>query len=158
MPRKAAAFAALTVVLAVGVMITTLLPASSATTIRVYEKSGKGFEKQIDVDGQRSLTGDYIVGTHPLFRAGTGKRVGRDTVQLLFIRAIGKQDARFRAAATFKIDGGTLEAAGASKFSKVDTGAKFAITGGTGAYNGASGTLVVRESPQRTHFDFHIIP
>jgi hypothetical protein len=158
MRRKIAVFGVLTVVLAVGVMIATLLPASSATTIRVYEKGNKGFEKQINVDGQHSLAGDYVVGTHPLYRAKTGERVGRDTVQLLFIRAIGKQDARFRAAATFKIEGGTLEAAGTAKFTSLEGGAKFAITGGTGAYDGATGTLVVRESPHRTHFDFNIIP
>jgi Allene oxide cyclase barrel like domain len=158
MRRKLATFGALTGLLAVGLMIVTLLPASSATTISVYDKSGRGFERQIDVDPQRGLAGDYIVGTHALYRAGTGKRVGRDTLQLLFIRALGKQDARFRAAATFKIDGGTIEAAGSRKFSKLDTGAKFAITGGTGAYAGASGTLVVRETPHRTHFVFHIIP
>ena len=76
----------------------------------------------------------------------------------MFIRAIGKQDARFRATATFKLNGGTLEAAGAGKFSQLDAGHKFAITGGTGAYNGATGTLVVKETPYRTHFTFNVIP
>jgi hypothetical protein len=158
MRRKVAAFGALTVVVAVGVMIVTLLPASSATSIRVYEKDRVGFEKDINVDGKKSIAGDYAVYTRPLYRAGTNKRVGRNVVQLTFIRGSRNGDVRFRAMATFKFKRGSLEVSGTSKFSKLQTGGKFAITGGTGIYNGAAGTMVARATRHRTHFDFNIIP
>jgi Dirigent-like protein len=158
MRRKVAVLGVLTSVLAVGVMIATLLPASSATTIKVYEKLNKGFEKGINVDGKRSIAGDYLVYTRALHRARSGAKVGRNVAQLTFIQALGRQNARFRAAATFKFSGGTLEVAGASTFSKLENGAKFSITGGTGAYNGATGTVIVRNTRYRTHFTFNVIP
>lgn len=158
MRRKLAAFGVLTVLVAVGVMIATLLPASSATTIRVYEKDGVGFQRHINVDGKHRLAGDYDVYTRPLYKAGSGKRVGRDVVQLTFIRALGNQNVRFRAAATFKIGKGTIEVAGANTFSKLirGGGGRFSITGGTGIYSGATGAVIVRVTQHRTHFDFNI--
>jgi hypothetical protein len=157
MRRKVAAFGALTSVLAVAVMIATLLPASSATTIRVYEKHRVGFEKDINVDG-KGLAGDYFVDTHPLYRAGTGKRVGRSTSQLTFVRVV-HHNPRLRAAGTFKIGRGTLEVAGSAKASQFEEGtARFAITGGTGVYDGAAGTMLVRDTKHRTHFTFNVIP
>jgi hypothetical protein len=157
MRRKVAAFGALTVVLLIGLMIATLLPASSATTIHVYEKHREGFEKDINVDG-KGIAGDYFVDSHRLFRAGTGNRVGRSVSQLTFVRPLHR-DVRLRAAGTFKINGGTLEVAGTAKFSQFrDGSAHFAITGGTGVYNGAAGTMFVRDKKHRTHFIFHVIP
>lgn len=158
MRSRLAAFGALTGVLAIGLIIATLLPASSATTIRVYEKERQGFQKYINVDGKKSAAGDYILITRPLYRAGTSNKVGRDAVQITLIHPF-HHDARFRAAATFRVGGGKLETEGSSTFSALPKGtATFAITGGTGAYNGASGTLVVHETRHRTHFTFNVSP
>jgi hypothetical protein len=155
---KVAVLGALISVLAVSLMIATLLPASSATTIRLYEKSGQGFQKGINVDGKRTLAGDYEVYNRALYRAGSGARVGADVVQLTFIRRFANHDVLFRAAATFKLRGGDIEVAGASRFSKLRNGARFSITGGTGTYNGASGTVIVSNTRFRTHFTINVIP
>lgn len=149
----------MTAVLATGLIVATLLPASSATTIRVYEKHRLGFERFINLDGKHSIAGDTDIQDNPLFRVGAGTNVGRDIVQVVFIHRLPHNDARFRVAATFRIGRGKLEIAGTSKLSKLDRGtATFAITGGTGKYNGASGTLIVHEKRFRTSFTLHVIP
>jgi hypothetical protein len=144
-------------IFAIGMILATLLPASSATTINVYEKENQGFQKFINVDGTKSSAGDYSLFSSPLFQAGTGKKVGRDTVEITVIHSLGKHDARFRAAATFRIGNGKIEVAGSGRFSGLVKGtASLAIIGGTGAYNGASGTLVIRQMKYRNHLTFNI--
>ena len=156
--RKVGALATLAGLIGAGLLGAFLLPASSqqATTITLYEKERSGFEKLINVDGKRKIAGDYIVGTHPLYRVGTQTVVGRDVETLLFVQSRGKHGAksRFRAAATFTLARGKIEAAGSSTFANLANGAAFTITGGTRAYAGASGTLNVRSAEGRTFFTF----
>jgi hypothetical protein len=73
-------------------VVATLIPASSqqGSTIRVYERQGTGFDKYINVDGKRNVTGDYIVGSHPLYRAGTKKRIGRNITNLTLVQPVGR--------------------------------------------------------------------
>lgn len=155
-----AVLGAFTGVLAIGLIVATLLPASSATTLRVHERGRQGFDKMINLDGKHSLAGDIDVQAHSLYNKANHV-VGHDVVQLTFIRALGHRNARFRAAATFSIGNkGKLEVAGTSKFSTLlkPPGGTFAIVGGTGAYTGASGTLRVRAFRHRTMFTFRITP
>jgi hypothetical protein len=157
--RKIGLFATLATILGAGVLGASLIPASSqqATTIRVYERHRGGVEKFINTNGKRKIAGDYIVGEHPLYRTGTRKpRVGRSISNLTLIRPLGKNNARFRAAATFQLRAGKIEAAGTGTFSHLRKGSEFTITGGTGAYAGATGTLNVREGKSRTFFTFTI--
>jgi hypothetical protein len=157
--RKVAVFATVAILGAV-LVGATLIPASSqqGSTIRVYERQGTGFDKYINVDGKRKVAGDYIVGSHPLYRAGTKKRVGRNITNLTIVQPVGRQNAKFRAAATFVLGAGKIEAAGSSVFSHLGDGAEFTITGGTGSYAGATGTLTVREGKRRTFFTFSLNP
>jgi hypothetical protein len=152
--RKLGVFATLTAVIGAGLLGLSLIPASSqqSTTIKVYETEGSGYEKFVDVAHKGFGGGDYIVAEHPLYRTGTKKKVGRDSEQITIIKRVGKQDAQFRVAATFLFGGGKIEAAGFSTFGNVAKGAPFAITGGTGAYEGATGTVVAREGKHRTFF------
>jgi hypothetical protein len=149
-----------TTLMGAGLLGVSLLPAASqqATTIRAYERDGTGFEKFINVNGKRKVAGDYVVEAHPLFRLGTKKRIGRDVVQLTIIRGKGNQDALFRAAGTFQFAGGKVEAAGYSRFSSLEDGAAFTVTGGTGDYAGATGTLTVRSAKRRTYFTLRLNP
>ncbi|HEX3328147.1 MAG TPA: hypothetical protein VHV50_14235 [Actinomycetota bacterium] len=158
---KIGAFGALTVVLVAGFMLATLLPASSATSLKLYEKEREGFQTIINTDGKGNGPGDYFVGSHPLYRAGTSDRVGREIVQLTIIRTLGKnqRDARFRIASTFRVNGSTLEVAGSGKLSELEKGtAAFSITGGTRDYSGASGSATVRVGLRRDHITFNITP
>lgn len=138
----------------------TLIPASSqqATSIKVYERHRVGFEKFVNTDGKKTTAGDYSVSSRPLYRTGTKKKVGRSFSHLTLMQLLGKNDARFRAAATFVLGRGKIEAAGASTFSHLRQGGAFTITGGTGAYAGATGTLNVREGKRRTFFTFTLNP
>jgi hypothetical protein len=154
--RKIGLFATLAILMGAGLLGASLLPASSqsASTIKVYERHGKGFNKFINTDGRRKIAGDYIVESHPLYRTGTKKKVGRNINNITLIQAVGKNNAKFRAAATFILGAGKIEVAGASTTSNLRTGAAFTITGGTGAYAGATGSLNVREGKRSTFFTF----
>ncbi|MFN2489413.1 MAG: hypothetical protein ABR529_06700 [Actinomycetota bacterium] len=154
--RKIGLLATLAVLLGAGVLGASLIPASSQedSTIKVYERQGTGHDKYINTDGKAKLGGDYFVGSHPLYRTGTKKKVGRNITNLTVVQPLGKNNARFRAAATFVLGAGKIEVAGASSISRLGKGAVFTITGGTGAYAGATGTLNVREGKRRTFFTF----
>jgi hypothetical protein len=160
MRKKTVALAAATALVGSGVLIGAMLPAASqqATTIRLYERQRKGFEKFINVDGKKSMAGDYILESHPLYRVGTKTKVGRDAATITLIRRVGKQDVLFRAAATFVLPSGKVEVSGLNKSSRLAKGASFAVIGGTGAYEGATGTLTARESKRRMFFTFRLNP
>ena len=155
--RKFGVFATAAIVGA-GLLGTTLIPASSqqAATIRLYERHRSGFERFINNDGKRSIAGDFVLQVKPIYRSGTKKRVGREIVHVTLIRPVGKKDAMFRVAATFVLGAGKIEAAGTSTFKHLSGGAAFTITGGTGDYAGASGSVNVREGKRRTFFVFLI--
>jgi hypothetical protein len=159
MRKKTVALAVTTALVGSGVLIGAMLPAASqqATTIRLYERQRKGFEKFINVDGKKSIAGDYILESHPVYRVGTKTKVGRDAATITLIRRLGKQDALFRVAATFVLPTGKVEVSGLNRASRLAKGAPFAVVGGTGAYEGATGTLTVRERPKRrTFFTFRL--
>jgi hypothetical protein len=156
MRRKLIALGVVTSVVAVGLAIVSLVPASSATTIRLYEIENKGYEKFVNADGKPSPAGDYVVQTHKLYYKGSGKKAGLDVANLTIVRPVGKHDAIFRAAATFRLAKGKLEASGFSTFAKLQKGAAFTVTGGTGAYENQTGTLVVRTGKFRTFFTFTV--
>lgn len=155
--RKIGVFATIAI-LGAGLLGATLMPASSqqGSTIKVYERPG--FERFINNDGKRKLAGDVVIQVNPLYRTGTQKKVGRDVVNVTLIRQIGKNNARFRVGATFVLGAGKIEAAGTSTFSNLRKGAAFTVTGGTGAYAGATGTVNVREAKRRTFFTFTLNP
>lgn len=166
MRMKLAALAALTALITSGLIVTTLLPASSTTNLALYVKRREGFVKYINANGEKSAAGDYIVYSRPLYQSGTGQEVGRVTVQRTLIHRLGKHDARFRLAATFSLrkdfalGRGTVEVAGYNKVSTTREGfiiSTFAVTGGTKKYNGASGQLLVWVKDYRTHFTLLLI-
>lgn len=160
MRRRMAVFGGLIGVLGAGLLAAAVLPAASQTTIKVYERDNQGFEKFINTDG-RSLAGDYLVYQRRLYSAASSKVVGRDVVDLTLIRRVGKKgyNAVFRAAATFRLKAGKIEAAGYSTLGKlIHKGGKFTVTGGTGAYAGARGALTVRDTKARTYFTFTLQP
>jgi hypothetical protein len=158
--RKLGMLATMAGLVGAGLLGVSLIPAASqqATTIKVYERQESGFEKFVNTDGRRSVAGDYIVESHPIYRSKTKTKVGRDVAHITLIRAIGKRNAIFRAAATFQFAKGKIEVAGYSTASRLAEGALFTVTGGTGAYAGATGTLTVRENKYRTRFTFILNP
>jgi hypothetical protein len=157
--RKIGIFATVAI-LGAGMLWATLVPVSSqqAATIRVYERHRSGSERFVNNDGKRSVAGDFLLQVKPIYRTGTKTRVGREIVQVTLIRALGRNNVMFRVAATFVLGKGKLEAAGTTTQKHLRSGAAFSITGGTGAYANASGSLNVREGKRRTFFTFSVNP
>jgi hypothetical protein len=160
MRRKAVALVVASALVGSGVVIGAMVPASSqqGRTIRLYEREGTGFDKFINVDGP-GVAGDTIIETHPLYRLGTRKKVGRDVAHITLIRAIGNQgNALFRVALTARLGGGKIEASGFGTLARLSRGFRCAVTGGTGLYAGATGTLTFRETERRGLFTFRLNP
>jgi hypothetical protein len=98
--------------------------------------------------GRRApAVGDGFVITGAL-RDQAGTRMGR--LQATFV-AINPRREQAQVAATFVLSGGRITASGADTKSRVDD---FAVTGGTGSYAGARGTLRVTEHRRSATFLF----
>lgn len=131
------------------VILTSLMPASShqatrnfaKTQVVVCEKNNSGFIKNIDVGRHGFSAGDYAVNSTPAYHAG--HRVGTDVGKQTIVRRIGKGDARFIVDATMILRNGKISAYGPARYSRFGKGVSFAVTGGTGLYRKADGTVRV---------------
>jgi hypothetical protein len=94
---------------------------------------------------RRESAGDVFTVRGPLRDAGS-RRVG--SVDAVFTQT-GRRTAR--GGGTFTLADGSIEVSGRLGGSGTDT---LAITGGTGAYAGASGMVVITEGRGRTRFGF----
>ncbi len=92
-------------------------------------------------------TGDSFVITGPI-RDQSNKRAGR--VQAVFVVTDPRREAA-QVSATFILNGGQIVINGSEGKARADD---FAITGGTGRYAGARGTLRVTESRRENRFLF----
>jgi hypothetical protein len=84
-------------------------------------------------------------------RDPAGNRAGR--VQAVFVITNVRRE-HAQGSATFVLRGGSIVISGAETRSRIDD---FAITGGTGRYTGARGTLRVTESRRSTGFLFTFV-
>jgi Dirigent-like protein len=96
--------------------------------------------------------GDTLVVRGPV-RDRAGNRVGR--AQAVFVATSGGAEVDTQLAATFVLGGGHIVVQGADVKGPVDT---VAITGGTGRYIGANGTLELRPRDDDTVFRFTFAP
>jgi hypothetical protein len=88
--------------------------------------------------GERPRAGDNFLITGPLRDQG-GNRAGR--LQVVFVVTNPRRE-QSQVSATLVLSGGRISATGADTRARVD---HFAVTGGTGRYTGARGTLTVTE-------------
>ncbi len=95
----------------------------------------------------RPTPGDSFMITGAV-RDEAGKRAGR--VQALFVVTNARREDA-QVSATFIVRGGHIAITGADTKARVD---HFAVTGGTGRYTGARGTLRVTEGRRSTAFLF----
>jgi hypothetical protein len=150
MIKKFAGLAAVVGAVTGMVLLASLLPASShqATAtgrakvrLVVCEKNNSGITKSIDVGKPGFSAGDYALNWTPAYHAG--KRVGTDVGRQTIVRQIGKNDAQFIVDATMILNGGKISAYGPARYSRFATGVSFPVTGGTGIYRRADGTVRV---------------
>jgi hypothetical protein len=130
-----------------GIVAGLYVPAASqgtgADTFTLCSKAGAGYNRNINVGPRRFGPGDMSVAIEPLFNPRTGARVGRDVNHFTFVKPIGRQDGLAIVDVTVNLRGGKLTVYGAFRFSQFRRGAKFTITGGTGAYSNAGGSVTV---------------
>jgi hypothetical protein len=124
------------------------LPGNAATTIKVTEKqvtfglndtAPKGFS-----------VGDVATFTNSLTNTSDGSPAGYDTVQCVVERVLNaaKQEALLQCFATVRLARGTLTVQG--NLWQNNTASTLAVTGGTGAYEGAKGNVVIPSTTSET--------
>ena len=140
--------ALLTTALVVGILVPAASQQPTTQTIVVCdpdEGPNAGFSREIDVGKNGFSSGDYVVFTDKWYNPATGARRGRDAGRFTFIRPLGKRNGVFYIDATGIFKTGKIMVSGAATFAKIEgKGAKFAVTGGTGAYREAEGTLIAK--------------
>jgi hypothetical protein len=134
-------------VLCVGVLGVTLLPATGQTggdRFILCEKDGR-FDTEHEIHNPPAgfSAADGFVFTETEFDEN-GRRVGTLNGQATVIRTIGDRDAMVQFNVSLNLDGGRIEVQASSRFSNLND-ATFAITGGTGKYEGRTGVV----SPRR---------
>lgn len=144
-------FGALAAIIAlVGLTASIITPASSNTryhrqTLHVTDKASDGGEIFIDVGEEGDSAGDYIVIENKLYNAAGTKKVGEATGDCLLLVVLGECDL------SFKLRGGLIVFEGPVNFAETS---RLAVTGGTGRYKTAHGTVVA--TPSEQGFDFVI--
>ncbi|HEX2030982.1 MAG TPA: hypothetical protein VHL78_06245 [Actinomycetota bacterium] len=128
--------------------LTWLAPAMSQPqdhAFSVFDVNGP-YEKVIDVGSAGFGAGDVILQHHPLLDPGTAERVGTAVTKVTIVRNNASGNAEFIIDCTLKLEAGQVVFYGASRFFRLVDGDVFPITGGSGAYDGAAGSLVMQFS------------
>lgn len=86
--------------------------------------------------------GDLLLEHKPVADPRTGQRVG-EAVTRVQVAATAGEDALFILDCTVRLGGDAIVFYGSGRFSDLATGVTFAVTGGTGRYAGAAGTVRV---------------
>ena len=128
-------------------------PIPPTGTLELMQRAGDVSFRQIDVPPfqgprQRPNRGDGAVISGAV-RNEAGSRVGR--VQAVGVLTNVRREQAEIVSATFLLRGGRIMASGADTRARVDD---FAITGGTGRYAGARGTLTLTERRRSAAFLF----
>lgn len=118
------------------------LPRQTPVRVVVFEPWDEGGTIEID-NGERGFgPGDQILEHHRLLDPETGREVGQVTKEITVIETAPGGDFLFMVHSEFAFDDGTVQDAGAVRYSEVEAGtAAVAATGGTGAYAHTTGTV-----------------
>lgn len=107
-------------------------------------------------EGDRLSVGDMFVFASPLFDAANESRVGRLASTCTVVKRGSFDTAGFQCATSFRLRDGTIEAQGLSGFGQ--TSVRFAVVGGTEAYEGARGTFTGTTSGRTSTDVIHLLP
>ena len=107
-------------------------------------------------EGGRLSLGDMLVIASPLFDAANERRVGRVAGTCTVVKRGSFDTAGFHCATGFRLGDGTIEAQGFSGLGR--NAVRFAVVGGTGAYEGARGTSESRVSGRTSTDVIHLLP
>lgn len=156
------------VVTGVAIAVAAALGASGASALASRSSHGSGHhggrtftlvehpdsDVTIDVKGDGDSAGDLLPFANPLYDAQDAQQVGTDQGNCIRTKA----GVSWECSWTNMLKGGSIVVQGPY----LDSGAPttLAITGGTGAYAGARGTMVLRpnaKDPAKFDFVFHVI-
>jgi hypothetical protein len=132
-----------------------------STTLTFVERFNQGTFRFIDNRpkapgrSQSVSLGDTFLGTTPLYNAANTRRVGRYFFKCTAVRGARRfQRSVFQCEGTATLSNGTLVTSGIVRGGRTDPGA---VIGGTGAYEGASGSYNSderrRTAVDTVHFD-----
>ena len=150
MHRKAKGVAALAAAVGISgvLMVSLLAPASSArsprnpgdTQISVFDVEGP-FERDLDLGGPGFGPRDIVFEIQPLIDPVDQSPVGKVYTRLQVMRVLKTGDFVFLIDCQVKLSTGTILFNGTARFSDFSSGAVFPVTGGTGSYELARGTV-----------------
>ena len=150
--RKTAAVSAF-VLLVGGLLLGSLQPAVSQApggqTLTFFDPRVTDFEKEIDEGRSGFSAGDWSVMKDRFFNPETCEKAGDLVARFTFVKSAGRNDGYFLMDAGMITPDGNLTFYWPGRFSEFENQTNGgAITGGTGAYTGASGTVRVQEDQQ----------
>jgi hypothetical protein len=151
-------------VLGVSAATAQVIPAAShpteRTVIHAYEVE-KGYAKMIDDGGKGMTAGDVIFENLPVFDAATDERIG-DTATVITVIRGPKNNPLLWLDCEVGLAGGSITFAGGERMADMfGDGALFSVTGGTGDYRDAVGTVIAthaeRDGRSIFTFDFDVV-
>ena len=136
----------ITALIAAVAVTTSASAGDAARTLTLTTPFDGGTARQVDVGKRGFSAGDmFTVTGQPVSDGATGRRVGSlDAIETVVSRL---HDGTVSMAATLRLADGTVH--GGAVIRHTDAPARLPVTGGTGAYAGASGQLTVTEDAAR---------
>jgi len=135
---------------------------SGARTIKLFEApkgSSFGFVDNAPKTNRkdpRASIGDILAFSNPIFDQSRTHRLGLSSAQCIATRAGRIASAIYTCSGTFALNDGTIAVAALQRGEP--TTQKLAVTGGTGAYDGARGTIVARMLKSGTEDTITLLP
>ena len=119
---------------------------TTSTTLSLYEREDQGTTDAFQKAAPNFTAGDRIYEVHPLYTADGNTKVGEDATNLAVMHVYGK-DALVSILCQTTVGADTITWTGVARFSALmGSGATATITGGTGKYKNATGTVFVKGS------------
>jgi len=125
-------------------MAVSSMPAASqqgSRTIALCEPDRGGYDRFVDVGKKGFSPGDHALFVDRLYRRSNGTRWGKGVGSVTVVRT---KDGLWLVDYTMATKGGKISSDGFYRDSELRTGFKSPITGGTGAYDEARGTVALQ--------------
>ena len=122
-------------------------------TVTLFDPNKTDFEKTVDEGKKGDSAADWSVIKDRVFDPETCDKAGEFVGRFTFVKAVGERDGYFLLDAGLLLETGKLTLYWPGIFSEFENPTAptsgGAITGGTGEYAGAGGTITVEEDVQR---------
>jgi allene oxide cyclase len=117
-------------------------------TLQLVEREGREVELD-NAPRRRFSAGDAFVSRNRLYDQTDQNSVGRDHIFCIVTVVSGRQSASLQCTASFVFANGQIAAQGSVTFARGTRAFTVPVVGGTGAYEGARGSLTITDRPRR---------